>query len=66
MTSKVSCLAKNITDIIYADHDPTHLDHVEVDLPVVARSARYKSVSISLFLRRIYWRDLLTGHPGLK
>ena len=40
--------------------------HVEVDLPVVARPARYEPVSVSLLLRRIHWRDLLARHPRLK
>ena len=65
LTNNVSCLVKNITD--NDDLDPAaHLDHVEVDLPVVARSARDESVSISLLLRRVHRRDLLAGHPGLK
>jgi len=47
-------------------HDVAHLDHVKVDLPVVACSAGDKSIAIALLLRRVHRRDLLTRHPGLK
>ena len=47
-------------------HEDTHLDHVEVDLPVVARAAGDEPVSVSLLLRRVHRGGRLPGHARLQ
>ena len=44
----------------------THLDQVEVDLPVVSGPWGDESVAVLVFLGRVHWSDLLPRHSRLE
>ena len=56
----------DITDIAIKTPSSTHLNQIEVDMPIVPSSGGDEPVPVLVLLWRVYWSDLLPSHSWLE